>query len=101
MASVLFAVGAYVNLNSLIRPLLSNPDLEPDLKLTTQTVAYLEIPASEANRLSNMPTIVTNYSYGQLDGTYILPPILYPDGKFYLKLGQSRIPLAFFIPRDC
>ena len=35
-----------------------------------------------------MPTVVTNYSYGQLDGTYILPPILYPDGKYYLKLGH-------------
>ena len=46
------------------------------------------MPASEAARLSTMPTIVTNYSYGQLDGTYILPPILYPDGKYYLKLGH-------------
>ena len=46
------------------------------------------MPASEAARLSTMPTIVTNYTYGQLDGTYILPPILYPDGKYYLKLGH-------------
>lgn len=46
------------------------------------------MPASEATRLSTMPTVVTNYSYGQLDGTYILPPILYPDGKYYLKLGH-------------
>ena len=53
-----------------------------------------------------MPTIVTSYSSGHLDGTYILPPVLYPDGekiktknnpqkitnffegKFYLKLGH-------------
>ena len=35
-----------------------------------------------------MPTIVTNYPYGKLDGTYILPPIQYPDGKYYLKLGH-------------
>ena len=46
------------------------------------------MPASEATRLSTMPTVVTNYSYGQLDGTYILPPILYPDEKYYLKLGH-------------
>ena len=64
----------------------------PDLTLTSQTVAYLEVPLKEAERLKKMPTIVTNYSYEKLDGTYILPPILYPDGKYYLKLGHH----AFF-----
>ena len=36
-----------------------------------------------------MPTIVTSYRSGGLDGTYILPPILYPDGHYYLKLGHG------------
>ena len=35
-----------------------------------------------------MPTVVTTYHSGSLDGTYILPPILYPDGHYYLKLGH-------------
>ena len=30
-----------------------NPDLEPDLTLTTQTVAYLEVPVHEAQRLKS------------------------------------------------
>ena len=63
-------------------------NLEPDLTLTAQTVAYLEVSASEAKRLCKMPTAVTSYQYKKLDGTYILPPILYPDGKYYLKLGH-------------
>ena len=33
-----------------------------------------------------MPNFVTHYQYGPLDGTYILPPITYPDGKIYLKV---------------
>ena len=36
-----------------------------------------------------MPTVVTSYQSGSLDGTYILPPILYPDGHYYLKLGHG------------
>ena len=32
--------------------------------------------------------MVTTYASGALDGTYILPPIRYADGKFYLKLGH-------------
>ena len=39
-------------------------------------------------RLNNMPAVVTSYQSGSLDGTYILPPILYPDGHHYLKLGH-------------
>ena len=61
-------------------------DLEPDLSLKCQTVAYLEVEASEAERLKSMPSMGTSYEWGPLDGTYILPPILYPDGKYYLKV---------------
>ena len=52
------------------------------------TVAYLKISEDEAKRLSYLPTLVTSYTTGALDGTYILPPIKYPDGRFYLKLGH-------------
>ena len=52
-------------------------------------VAYLRISDEEAQRLSSMPSLTTNYASGLLDGTYILPPILYPDGKIYLKLGHG------------
>ena len=36
-----------------------------------------------------MPALCTDYDFKKLDGTYILPPILYPDGKYYLKLGHG------------
>jgi hypothetical protein len=36
-----------------------------------------------------MPTMVTHYEFGPLDGTYILPPIPYPDGKIYLKVAHG------------
>lgn len=83
---VLLTPGAYVNLHSLITHLCPQ---KPHLTLTTQTVAYLEVTAKEAIRLKDMPTACTDYPYGKLDGTYILPPLLYPDGKYYLKLGHG------------
>ena len=34
-------------------------------------------------RLIQMPSMVTTYQKGKLDGTYILPPVKYPDGEFF------------------
>jgi hypothetical protein len=44
------------------------------------------VDASEAERLKSMPSMGTSYKWGPIDGTYILPPILYPNGKYYLKV---------------
>ena len=62
---------------------------QPNLSLRTQTVAFLRLGEEEASRLGGLPTMVTSYTWGGLDGTYILPPIRYPDGQFYLKLGHG------------
>ena len=43
----------------------------------------------EANRLSLMPSMVVQVEPKQY--TYILPPILYPDGNFYIKFGQHDL----------
>jgi len=82
---VILAQGAYLNFSNL---LTNFTKLDVDLRLATQTIAYLHVSEEEATRLIDLPTIVTTYHRGALDGTYILPPIRYPDGKFYLKLGH-------------
>ena len=58
----------------------------PDLVLARETAAFLELSPEEVARLKNFPNIVTHFEYGPLEGTYILPPITYPDGKTYLKV---------------
>lgn len=61
-----------------------------DLTLKTQTVAYLELDKYEIDtKLSNFPSMTTSYQDGLLDGSYILPPVQMPDGKWYLKLGHG------------
>ena len=73
---ILLAAGAYTN------TLLTDP---LDLKPLARTITFLELPPEEALRLSDMPSVI----FRTLDGAdpYVLPPIRYPDGKTYLKIG--------------
>jgi sarcosine oxidase len=48
-----------------------------------RTVALFEVDEAEAHRLSAMPSLV----YSAPESPYLLPPIRYPDGKTYVKLG--------------
>ncbi len=72
----LVAAGAY-----------SNMVLENQLELTVyaRTIALFELEDLEAARLARMPSIVWRTPEGA--DPYILPPLLYPDGRRYLKLG--------------
>lgn len=56
---------------------------EKRLEVYARTVAFHEIGPSEAQRLANMPSLVIESP----DDIYILPPVRYPDGKLWLKLG--------------
>ena len=58
------------------------------LKITVhaRTIVLMEVNATEVARLHGMPSLI----YKPRDATghcYILPPIQYPNGKYYLKIG--------------
>lgn len=53
------------------------------LNVYARTVAFHEIGPAEAQRLAAMPSLVIESP----DDIYILPPIRYPDGRLWLKLG--------------
>ncbi len=53
------------------------------LDVYARTVAFHEIGPGEAQRLKTMPSLVMESP----DDIYILPPVPYPDGKLWLKLG--------------
>lgn len=73
---VLVACGAFTNM-VLDRPLA--------FKVLARTIALLRISAAEAARLHAMPSIIYRVADGS--GPYVLPPIRYPDGHIYLKIG--------------
>ena len=56
---------------------------DPQLDVYARTVALFEVSKAEARRLARMPSLV----WQAAEDPYLLPPIRYPDGKIYVKLG--------------
>lgn len=77
---VLVAGGAFSNCHDLLpRPL--------DLRVKSETILLACLSEAETERLSGLPTLIYDLEDPDLDGIYLLPPIRYPDGRFYLKMG--------------
>ncbi|MDZ7711194.1 MAG: FAD-dependent oxidoreductase [Roseovarius sp.] len=64
------------------------------LTVMARTVAFFEVSEAEAAHLAALPPLIYLHAHG--DGPYLLPPIRYPDGRWYLKLGGDAVdvPLA-------
>jgi sarcosine oxidase len=62
-------------------------------KLALQTRAHnillAEIPDAEVQRLTTMPALITSFDNSDVPSMYMLPPVCYPDGKTYIKLGSA------------
>ena len=89
---LLIAAGGFSNCFDLLeRPL--------NLRLKTETIILAEVDEAEASRLNDIPTVIYAIDTPDLHNIYLLPPILYPDGRFYLKMGcDTRLDQA--LPHD-
>lgn len=78
-AKVIVATGAYGEAGGLLpRPI--------GTKAICRTVTKFEISGAEAERLANMPCVI--FAPRSRDSEpYLLPPVPYPDGKLWLKIG--------------
>ena len=69
----------------------ANMILPAPLPLTVyaRTILLLELDPAEAARLAAMPSLI----WWEADGNdpYLLPPIRYPDGRVYLKMGGDVV----------
>jgi sarcosine oxidase len=87
---VLVAAGAYSN-SLLPQPL--------GLIRKPRTILLAEVSGAELERLRNLPAVI--YDHGRpdaaIDGIYMLPPIRYENGRFYLKIGGD---LPDLVPAD-
>ncbi|MGX0875574.1 sarcosine oxidase [Roseovarius sp. MBR-154] len=77
---VLIAAGGYTN------TLLADP---LPLTVMARTVALFEVDEEVVARLASMPPLI--YLHAHDDGPYLLPPIRYPDGRVYLKMGGDPV----------
>ncbi len=57
-----------------------------DMKVRGRTVTFFEVSEADAQALSTMPSLITEDPVAT-DSIYLLPPVRYPDGKFYVKIG--------------
>ncbi|MBR9764499.1 MAG: FAD-dependent oxidoreductase [Rhodobacteraceae bacterium] len=58
-------------------------------QVNARTVVFFEVSEAEAQRLAGMPTLIALLPNGE--DPYMLPPIRYPDGRLYLKMGGDRV----------
>lgn len=59
-----------------------------DLRPKFRTILLAELSEAEANRLNTMPSIIYMVpTQDVLAGVYAIPPVRYPDGKQYIKIG--------------
>lgn len=75
----LIAAGAFSN-ELLIRPL--------DLEVHGRTLVFARLDERQAIRLRRMPSIIHVPADGA--ATYLLPPVTYPDGYSYVKIGMDE-----------
>ncbi|MBB3590232.1 sarcosine oxidase [Rhizobium sp. BK529] len=55
-----------------------------DMTVYGRTVALVEVAEEDADRFAGMPSLILDAPGIDI---YLLPPIRYPDGKLYLKIG--------------
>lgn len=91
-SKVLVAAGGFTNRKGLL------PD-SLDLNVYGRTVTFFEVDEAEAERLSAMPSMIFEPE-DIMAGIYMLPPIRYPDGKFYLKIGGDTVDIPLETEAD-
>lgn len=77
---VLVTAGAFTNFFGLLpHPL--------DMELESETVLLAEVSEDEAKRLSHLPSLLYELDTEAVEGIYLVQPVVYPNGKYYLKMG--------------
>lgn len=76
---VIVAAGGFTNMAEL----LPTP---VDMAATGRTIAFFELDDEKQAHFRDMPSTIV-LAESEDDIVYILPPVRYPDGKVYLKIG--------------
>jgi sarcosine oxidase len=63
--------------------------MRPAMRVYQRTIVFAEVDEAEAARLADMPSLIWVPEGGETD-LYLLPPIRYPDGRLYLKIGGEK-----------
>jgi sarcosine oxidase len=81
-AQVVVATGPHAGTDRLL------PE-RPAMTVWARTVAFARLSEAEAERLADMPSLIW-VPEGWDHDLYMLPPVRYPDGRTYLKIGGQK-----------
>lgn len=77
---VLLAAGAFTNCHKLFRTPLA-------IRVKSELTLLAEVSEDEQARLRDLPTLTYSIASPTLVGIYLTPPLRYPNGRYYLKIG--------------
>lgn len=79
---VLVAAGGFANFNNLLPSCL-------DMTIKSEVIVLGEVPSATATQRSRYPTVKYMIDPGELQSICMVPPVCYPDGRFYMKMGAN------------
>ena len=79
---VILVTGAYANIGGLI-------PRQIEYEVVPHTIVFGEIAKQRLPALRGMPSLSYRHGNDQMRYIYFMPPVLYPDGKYYAKIGHS------------
>ena len=62
----------------------------PKMTVWARTVAFVRLELAEARRLAKLPALLWTPDETWDHPLYALPPVRYPDGQYWLKVGGQR-----------
>ena len=77
---ILLCPGAFINFFNLTKNKLA-------LSLKGETTLLANVTSQEAERLSKLPSLLYEIDNPAYKNVYLIQPVQYPDGKYYLKMG--------------
>ena len=81
---VLYATGVFHPFFEFNTPIIP-------LEIKTETIVLAEVSKEQFEKLQGMPSLLYNCKTTDYDEIYAIQPLLYPDGKYYLKIGANFI----------
>jgi sarcosine oxidase len=80
---VVVATGSFTNTSDLLQRRL-------DVLVKGETVVLARVSADTAANLTKLPSVLYEAETDEFDGIYLIKPLRYPDGRYYLKLGMNQ-----------
>jgi len=81
---VVIAAGGFTNFNNLLSS-------EVELTPRAETVVQARVSSGQLPEFKNMPSVIWFLkNQEKLEYVYVVPPVQYPDGNYYIKMGGDR-----------